>query len=81
MFRILLDSTQTVVLHPTNTATILTDHVQIDVGLGARKKVDLSVVDPIILSIFGNRFMSIAEQMGRTLQKTSISLQIKERLE
>lgn len=39
------------------------------------------VVDPIKLSIFGHRFMSIAEQMGRTLQKTSISINIKERLD
>ncbi|KAJ4418241.1 hypothetical protein N0V82_005716 [Gnomoniopsis sp. IMI 355080] len=33
------------------------------------------------LSIFGHRFMSIAEQMGRTLQKTSVSTNIKERLD
>lgn len=38
-------------------------------------------VDPIKLSIFSHRFMSIAEQMGRTLQKTSISINIKERLD
>ncbi|MDG2196864.1 MAG: hydantoinase B/oxoprolinase family protein [SAR324 cluster bacterium] len=37
--------------------------------------------DPIHLSIFGNLFMSIAEQMGRTLQRTSISTNIKERLD
>ncbi|MAA69799.1 MAG: 5-oxoprolinase [Deltaproteobacteria bacterium] len=37
--------------------------------------------DPIQLSIFGNLFMSIAEQMGRTLQRTSISTNIKERLD
>lgn len=33
------------------------------------------------LSIFGHRFMGIAERMGRTLQKTSVSLNIKERLD
>jgi len=33
------------------------------------------------LSIFSHRFMSIAEQMGRTLQRTSISTNIKERLD
>ena len=38
-------------------------------------------ISPIQLSIFGNRFMSIAEQMGRTLQKTSVSTNIKERLD
>jgi len=40
-----------------------------------------STADPIELAIFGNRFMSIAEQMGRTLQRTSISTNIKERLD
>ncbi len=38
-------------------------------------------LDPIELSIFGNRFMSIAEQMGITLQRTSASTNIKERLD
>ncbi|VDL73912.1 unnamed protein product [Nippostrongylus brasiliensis] len=38
-------------------------------------------VDPIRLSIFSNRFMSIAEQMGRVLQRTAISTNIKERLD
>lgn len=78
---LILDETQTIVIQPTNKATILTDHVFIDIGLGPRKKIDLDKIDPIMLSVFGSRFMSIAEQMGRTLQKTSISLQIKERLE
>ena len=38
-------------------------------------------VDPIMLSIFGHRFMAIAEQMGRALQKTSVSTNVKERLD
>lgn len=38
-------------------------------------------VDPIRLSIFGHRFMAIAEQMGRALQKTSVSTNVKERLD
>eukprot|EP00924_Labyrinthula_sp_SR-Ha-C_P003737 augustus_masked-scaffold_3-processed-gene-3.72-mRNA-1 protein AED:0.12 eAED:0.12 QI:0/0/0/1/1/1/4/0/1258 len=37
--------------------------------------------DPVELAIFANRFMSIAEQMGRTLQRTSVSVNIKERLD
>ncbi len=36
-------------------------------------------MDPIQLSIFANRFMSIAEQMGYTLQRTAISVNIRER--
>lgn len=38
-------------------------------------------VDPIQLSVFAHRFMAIAEQMGNTLQRTSISSSIKERLD
>ena len=38
-------------------------------------------VDPIYLSVFSHRFMGIAEQMGRTLQRTSVSVNIKERLD
>eukprot|EP00934_Nitzschia_sp_Nitz4_P003250 Nitzschia sp. Nitz4//scaffold289_size23394//17923//21827//NITZ4_008481-RA/size23394-augustus-gene-0.2-mRNA-1//1//CDS//3329545834//3240//frame0 len=37
--------------------------------------------DPIKLSIFSHRFMGIAEQMGRTLQRTAISVNMKERLD
>lgn len=37
------------------------------------------ILNLIMLSIFSNRFMSIAEQMGRTLERTSISTNIKER--
>ncbi|KAI3393175.1 hypothetical protein diail_4663 [Diaporthe ilicicola] len=40
-----------------------------------------SPVDPIQLSVFAHRFMAIAEQMGTTLQRTSISTSIKERLD
>ena len=37
--------------------------------------------DPILLEIFNNLFRAIAEQMGTTLQKTSYSVNIKERLD
>ncbi|SJX60102.1 related to 5-oxoprolinase [Sporisorium reilianum f. sp. reilianum] len=37
--------------------------------------------DPILLSLFANRFMSVAESMGKSLQQTSISTNIKERLD
>jgi 5-oxoprolinase (ATP-hydrolysing) len=37
--------------------------------------------DPLELSLFANRFMGIAEQMGRHLQRTSVSVNIKERLD
>jgi len=37
--------------------------------------------DPIMLEVFNNLFMSIAEQMGVTLQHTATSVNIKERLD
>jgi 5-oxoprolinase (ATP-hydrolysing) len=37
--------------------------------------------DPILLEIFNNLFMSIAEQMGATLANTAYSVNIKERLD
>lgn len=37
--------------------------------------------DPVQLEIFNNRFASIAEQMGVTLRKTSLSTNVKERLD
>ena len=37
--------------------------------------------DPITLTLFANRFMSVAEAMGQSLQQTSISTNIKERLD
>jgi 5-oxoprolinase (ATP-hydrolysing) len=38
-------------------------------------------VDPVLLEIFNNLFMSIAEQMGAVLENTSYSVNIKERLD
>src|SRR5690606_21320379 len=40
-----------------------------------------TAVDPVMLEVFNNLFMSIAEQMGATLEKTSYSVNIKERLD
>ena len=37
--------------------------------------------DPVLLEVFNNLFMSIAEQMGVTLQNTAYSVNIKERLD
>ncbi len=38
-------------------------------------------VDPVLLEVFNNLFMSIAEQMGGTLANTAYSVNIKERLD
>jgi 5-oxoprolinase (ATP-hydrolysing) len=40
-----------------------------------------TAVDPVMLEIFNNLFMSIAEQMGVRLQSTAQSVNIKERLD
>lgn len=81
---LIIDKTQTIVVTPNASARILSAHVVIDLAAPTTKvakDLDTSSVDPIKLSIFAHRFMSIAEQMGRTLQKTSVSLNIKERLD
>ena len=38
-------------------------------------------VDPVLLEVFANLFMQIAEEMGVTLQNTATSVNIKERLD
>ncbi|PSR89042.1 Hydantoinase B/oxoprolinase-domain-containing protein [Coniella lustricola] len=88
----LADGTQTIVVTPNAEAVILETHVIINIA-SAKGKHDgdqdsakhndhsKREVDPILLSIFGHRFMAIAEQMGRALQKTSVSTNVKERLD
>jgi 5-oxoprolinase (ATP-hydrolysing) len=46
-----------------------------------RKHISGIKADPVLLEIFNKRFMSIAEQMGVTLQNTASSVNIKERLD
>jgi 5-oxoprolinase (ATP-hydrolysing) len=80
---IIADGTQTIVVTPNATALLIDTHVVINVGEneGAEKQLTTKEVDPIMLSIFAHRFMAIAEQMGRALQKTSVSTNVKERLD
>ena len=40
-----------------------------------------TAVDPVLLEVFNNLFMSVAEQMGAVLQQTAQSTNIKERLD
>ena len=76
---LLIQDTATLVIEPDCTA-LMTDYGDINISVGHRKRDKIGVdLDPIQLSIFSNLFMSIAEQMGRTLQKTAISTNIKER--
>jgi 5-oxoprolinase (ATP-hydrolysing) len=79
---IIVDSTQTIVVEPNADAVCLREHVILKVGATPRfTKSAGFAADPIELAVFANRFMSIAEQMGHTLQRTSISVSIKERLD
>ncbi len=47
----------------------------------ARPAAGGSEVDPVLLEIFANLFMAIAEEMGTVLQNTATSVNIKERLD
>ncbi len=47
----------------------------------ARRAAVGTAADPVMLEVFNNLFMSIAEQMGVTLQNTAHSVNIKERLD
>jgi 5-oxoprolinase (ATP-hydrolysing) len=47
----------------------------------ARTKAIGTEADPVMLEVFNNLFMSIAEQMGVSLQNTAYSVNIKERLD
>lgn len=76
-----VDKTQTIVVDPHSAAVILTEHLILEILDVEKPEISTNAVDPVQLSIFGNRFMSVAEQMGQTMQKTSISVNIKERLD
>jgi 5-oxoprolinase (ATP-hydrolysing) len=79
---LIIDDTSTVAVEPNCTAVVTSEHIVGFVGKDNTELVEDEIhCDPIMLSVFGHRFMSIAEQMGRTLQKTSISTNIKERLD
>ncbi|MBL1146932.1 MAG: 5-oxoprolinase [Pseudomonadota bacterium] len=47
----------------------------------AQEKIATDKADPVILEVFNNLFMSIAEQMGAVLENTAYSVNIKERLD
>jgi 5-oxoprolinase (ATP-hydrolysing) len=60
---VIIDKTQTIVVDDSSDATILPEHVYLEVTDSNRKKIGTDVVDPIALSVFGHRFMSVAEQV------------------
>lgn len=77
----IIDKTQTIVVDHLSKAVILPEHVILEVDKEDHQDVSTQTVDPVQLSVFGHRFMTVAEQMGHTMEKTSISVNIKERLD
>ncbi|MFO1095217.1 MAG: hydantoinase B/oxoprolinase family protein [Planctomycetaceae bacterium] len=87
---VICEPTSTVVVDPGFTARILSrGEILIEDGTASESPVraaadgspSVAAPDPVRLEIFNNLFASIAEQMGVTLQKTSISTNVKERLD
>lgn len=80
---IVCEPTSTVVIDPGLKAVIGQSGELLieDVGVADQTRVSSEEVDPVQLEIFNNLFASIAEQMGMTLQKTSCSTNVKERLD
>lgn len=58
-----------------------TGHLVLDRVVAATEEDAGTRVDPVLLEIFNNLFMSIAEQMGTRLMATSQSVNIRERLD
>ena len=78
---VIIQDTSTILIEPGCRAEMTGEgNIAIDIVQNADSRPD-DKVDPIQLSIFSHLFMSIAEQMGRILQKTAISTNIKERLD
>ena len=85
---LIIEDHQTIVVEPGWEAALnALDHIIMtritplprEIAIGTGK--DGAGADPIMLEVFNNLFMSIAEQMGLTLQNTAYSVNIKERLD
>lgn len=79
---IVTEANQTVVVEPGWSAEMTPhrDLVLTHTGVKARQQVG-DAVDPVLLEVFGNLFMGVAEQMGEALRATAQSVNIKERLD
>jgi 5-oxoprolinase (ATP-hydrolysing) len=80
---LIIEPNQTIVVEPGWQAEITAkDHVLLRRTSKKRRQAALGTeADPVMLEVFNNLFMSIAEQMGVTLQNTAYSVNIKERLD
>ena len=80
---IIMNGNSTILIEP-DCQAFITENFDISIKIDLQKSASETksdLCDPIQLSIFSHRFMSIAEQMGRRLQRTAISTNIKERLD
>jgi len=80
---IIVEDTATVVVEPGWAGRLLPDSCLVLTRVEAlpRERKVGTDADPIMLEVFNNLFMSIAEQMGAALQNTAVSVNIKERLD
>ena len=80
---IVIEPHQTVVVEPGWQAAITAkNHLVLTRVVKLRRTTAIGTkADPIMLEVFNNLFMSIAEQMGVALQNTAYSVNIKERLD
>ena len=80
---LIMEPHATIVVEPGWQASVnAKDHVILTRTIPLQNTVALgTTADPVMLEVFNNLFMSIAEQMGVTLQNTAYSVNIKERLD
>jgi 5-oxoprolinase (ATP-hydrolysing) len=79
---VICERNTTVVVEPGWRATLTeADNLVLDKTGDARRESLSTRADPVLLEIFNNLFMAIAEQMGVTLANTASSVNIKERLD
>lgn len=84
---ILIEPTGTNVIEPgwqakvTDSGNLILNRVQPRLVSPTSTNRTSQIADPVMLEIFNNLFMSIAEEMGITLQNTSSSVNIKERMD
>ncbi|AZO13183.1 MULTISPECIES: hydantoinase B/oxoprolinase family protein [unclassified Mesorhizobium] len=80
---LVIEPNQTIIVEPGWQAEITAkNHVLLRRIEKKRRQAALGTeADPVMLEVFNNLFMSIAEQMGVTLQNTAYSVNIKERLD
>ncbi len=80
---VVIEKTSTIVVEPGWSATRTTrDDIVLERYLPPPERTAIGThVDPVMLEIFNNLYMSIAEQMGLVLENTAASVNIKERLD